>query len=174
MFIDHFSCLLRYKMLTLSPSTATHQTLQCPRLVEYRELSESVFRYRTRPIMTDRTCHSVRSTLLNALLLWVPDRMCQSRNWLDALVCVLAACIVNWPDMPGLSGHPEISVRSMENMHFTSPNPSLPLKLHLLCKCANTNKYSPPCACVLVHNYFLQRSQPLNLPRHSILATMQS
>jgi hypothetical protein len=149
MFIDHFSCLLRYKMLTLSPSIATHQTLQCQRLVEYRELSESVFHDRTRPIMTDWTRHSIWSTLLNALLLWVPNQTRRSHDWLDVPVRVLAACIVNWPNTPGASGHPEISVRSMENMHFTSPNPSLPLKLHLLCKCSNTNKCSPPCACVL-------------------------
>jgi hypothetical protein len=30
-----------------------------------------------------------------------------------------------------------------------TPNPSLPLKLHLLRKCANTTKCTSPCACVL-------------------------
>jgi hypothetical protein len=41
-------------------------------------------------------------------------------------------------------------------MHFTSmkapnpvPNPTLPLKLHLLHKCANTTKCTSPYACVL-------------------------
>ena len=29
------------------------------------------------------------------------------------------------------------------------PNPSQPCKHHLLCKCANTTKCTPPCVCVL-------------------------
>jgi hypothetical protein len=40
----------------------------------------------------------------------------------------------------------------MENKHFIStktPNPSLPLKLHCIRKCANITKYTSPCACVL-------------------------
>jgi hypothetical protein len=39
-----------------------------------------------------------------------------------------------------------------------NPNPSLPLKLHRLCKCAHTTKCTPPCACVLAfHNHFSRR-----------------
>jgi hypothetical protein len=43
---------------------------------------------------------------------------------------------------------------TVKNRRFTSikapnPNPFLPLKLHLLRKCANTTKCTSPCACVL-------------------------
>jgi hypothetical protein len=39
-----------------------------------------------------------------------------------------------------------------------NPNPSLPLKLHRLRKCANTTKCTPPCACVLAfHKHFSKR-----------------
>jgi hypothetical protein len=41
--------------------------------VEYRELLERFFHDQTRLIVTDSTCHNVRSTLLNVLLLLVPD-----------------------------------------------------------------------------------------------------
>ena len=48
------------------------------------------------------------------------------------------------------------------------------VQLHLLCKCANTTKCTPPCVCVLAFNNHFSKDYPLNLPCHSILAMMQS
>jgi hypothetical protein len=56
--------------LTWAPLVLTgHTTTWHP--IEYRKLPERVFHDQTRPFMTDRTRHSVRSILLNALLLWM-------------------------------------------------------------------------------------------------------
>ena len=53
----------------------------------------------------------------------------------------------------------------MEFLHQVDPHQ---LQLHLLCKCANTTKCTPPCVCVLAfHNHFqrmlaTQLATPLN------------
>ena len=61
---------------------------------------------------------------------------------------------------------------SVEFLHQVDPHQ---LQLHLLCKCANTTKCTPPCVCVLAfHNHFPKDVSHSILPRHSILATMQS
>jgi hypothetical protein len=79
-------------------------------------------------------------------------------------------------ELTGRVQSPEDHVWSVKNSRFTSrkalnpasqawreeeriPNPSPPLKLHLICKYANTNKCSPPCARVLAFlQSFSQRS----------------
>jgi hypothetical protein len=64
------------------------------------------------------------------------------------------------------------------NLLFSSPfllqvDPNQ-LQQLLLCKCANTTKSPPSCACVLAFHKHFNKELALFSPRHSILATMQS
>jgi hypothetical protein len=62
---------------------------------EYRKGPENIFVDRTRPIVTDRTRHRVRSTPRVLLSLWTPDRTRRSRDRPDTPVRALAARGVN-------------------------------------------------------------------------------
>jgi hypothetical protein len=79
--------------------------------------------------------------------------------------------VLNWPDTPTASGRLDHCVQSKGKyaFHFPKiaksrrackrvPNPSLPLKLHRLRKCANTTKCtSPPCARVSAFSQLFSR-----------------
>jgi hypothetical protein len=99
---------------------------------------------------------------------WRPQRPVSAPDRL-----LLSARHQNWPDA---SDHPMTASGQWKNNRFTSrkapnpasqarregeriPIPSPPLKLYILCKCANTDKCSPPCARVLAFSQsFSQRS----------------
>jgi hypothetical protein len=114
-------------------------------------------------------------TLVRAPLLqrWT-DRTCLSRP----VTSTSASGHYQWPPFTSVSIHDDLEKFSasgvVENMHFTStkapnpaelarregeraPNPSLPLKLHRLRKCANTTKSTMSCECVLVFSQSFSR-----------------
>ena len=58
----------------------------------------------------------------------------------------------NFFTLAPMSQPQEFASVAIENRHSIfpkAPNPSHPCKHHLLCKCANTTKCTPPCVCVL-------------------------
>jgi hypothetical protein len=158
---------------------------------EYKKVLESDFVDQTHPIVTDRTRHRVWSNLPFALLSWECDRMCRSREWSDAPVTNprtssrAPAALIQHPVQRPVT--PVTSCRLcffasdvVGNRRFTStkvpnpvelarmegernPNPSLPLKLHLLHKCANTTKCSPSYAHVLAFSQIFSQGVSISL-----------
>jgi hypothetical protein len=147
---------------------------------EYRKVPESILVDQTRPIMTDRTRHCVRSTPHVLLSLWTSDWMHRwqtlvraplLQRWTDRtrqprlVTSTSASDHYQWPPFTSVSIHDDLDKFTasgvVENMHFTSTkalNPSLPLKLDRLRKCANTTRCTSPCVCVLAFSQsFLRR-----------------
>jgi hypothetical protein len=56
----------------------------------------------------------------------------------------------------------------------SSVSPPLLHQLLLLCKCANTTKCTPPCACVLAFHKYFSKELALFSQHHSILTCIQS
>jgi hypothetical protein len=85
--------------------------------LEYRKGPESIFVDRTRPIVTDRMHHCIRSTPRVLLSLWAPDQTRWSHEWPDEPVANPSPCAsiaaLNWPDAPAASGYFDLSVRSL-------------------------------------------------------------
>jgi hypothetical protein len=110
-------------------------------------------------LASDRTrwCKTLARTPLQQLLLTERVRLSQDH-------VRFSVRSLQWPPFASVSIHDDLEKISttsvVENMHFTStksaksrqernPNPSLPLKLHRLRKCANTTKCTPSCTRVL-------------------------
>jgi hypothetical protein len=151
---------------------ASLQALQCQRPVEYRELPRPTRHGRcttterataSGPLcLSPSACVSVCHHRLDAPPACQVTDDPSVRSKPDA--CAITAAIDR--TRPTASGPAEASIQSLSVTSFrlrffaesclTSsaggrgvPNPSPPLKLHLLSKCANTTKCTPPCACVL-------------------------
>jgi len=127
----------------------------------YLRLSYLYFRCCTR--LCDVITTFVVNTAMMVFNLWL---MCVIDLWTHISLCIQ---FLPWNWVWHFSNH---STGAIENMYFIfskasnptsqaqwegerNPNPSLPFKLHLLCKCANTTKWPPPlCMCVSISQTF--------------------
>jgi hypothetical protein len=137
----------RVRSRTTVRQRASDRTHRCPTVTQHpvgsRDGPERVF--------VDRKHHSVRSTSRATLLHWVlmshrPDAP------VHALSLHAGRTNRTQPKHPRSARPPrpvsrKIAFSLPEKRRI--PNPSLPLKLHLLRKCANTTKCTSSCACVL-------------------------
>jgi hypothetical protein len=132
-----------------------------------REVLETDFAHRTRPVGCDRTHLSVRCTQAHSSSLRHSYRTLTShvRCSLPFLHQTpgdqnrLGAALHNWSDARASVWCTKTVKNTFENSPNCAsqarqggervPNLSLPLKLHLLHKCANTTKCTSPCVCVL-------------------------
>jgi hypothetical protein len=139
-----------------------------------REVLESDFVDRTRPIKLPSALLSLVHDRTRRSREWLDAPVANPSVPLRAQLLPLTGRAGRAETASGpVSGHPVTFFRlrffafgAVKNRHFTSTkalnpasqarwegernsNPSLPLKLYLLCKCANTNKWSSSCARVL-------------------------
>jgi hypothetical protein len=127
---------------------------------QMRQASDAATAHEAADVTHDRRCRSASDAVAPARLVLTRQRSVREGLALDAIAASDATELsVRRSENNEETFHdfaPFLSFGTMKNKCFIStkiertPNPSLPLKLHRLRKCANTTKSTSPCACLLV------------------------